>query len=74
MLTPTLDKLPEKQRKYVNELFLNAAIAYNLGSDWKAIFRKAKNQKSGFIKRFSEFWLEQNNQTLEKAINIFFEA
>ena len=72
MLTTTLDKLPTATKDKVNKLFLDAAIAIECGADWKRVFIKARNTNTGFVRRFSEFWLKQTDKELIKAIDIFF--
>ena len=71
MLSDKIEKLPVKARSSISELFLNAALSYELGGDWKRCFRLMQHKSLGSVKQFCTFWLKATDADMEKAINVF---
>lgn len=73
MLSTKIEHLPKKARDNVSELFLHAALSYELGGDWKRIYRLRMNNSIGTVKQFCSFWLKATSADMERAITVFLE-
>ena len=71
MLSDKIEKLPVKARSSITELFLNAALSYELGGDWKRCFRLARGRSLGSVKQFCTFWIAATDADMKKAIDVF---
>lgn len=73
MLSNKIEQLPVKTRKGVTDLFIHAALSYELGGDWKRIYRLKLNKSVGTTKQFCSFWLKATASDMERAITVFLE-
>jgi len=73
MLSDKIKRLPVKTREGITDLFVYAALSYELGGDWKKIFRLQLNKSVGTTKQFCAFWLRATASDMEKAITVFLE-
>ena len=71
MLSNKIEKLPVKARSSITELFLNAAISYELGGDWRRCYRLARSKSLGSVKQFCTFWVNATDADMQKAIDVF---
>lgn len=73
MLTPTLNKLAPSAHKKINEIFLDIALSFELGCNWRETVRKHKCKAVGARKRFCKVWEDKQNWHVDRAITVFFE-
>lgn len=71
MLSDKIQNLPVKSRNCIVELFINAALAYELGGDWRRIFKLKLHQSLGSVKQFCSFWIRATEADMDKAIRVF---
>lgn len=58
------------KRKVIN-IFLNAGIAYELGGDWRLVFRIASITSIGSTKKLCISWMTKKDEDMDKAIDNF---
>jgi len=58
------------KRKVIN-IFLNAGIAYELGGDWRLVFKLASQSSLGSTKKLCISWMTKKDEDMDKAIDNF---
>lgn len=62
----------ENKKSFVN-IFLNAALAYEFGTDWRSIFRQGANITIGSAQKMCKKWMNESDENFNKAIHNFME-
>ena len=61
----------KKKLEYI-DVFLEAAIAYYIGGDWRTVFRLYSYKVTGQLQRRYQYWSTETNEHFEQVVELFF--